>query len=431
MEDAHLNAAGRAAEAVANAVGDGCVVRLYDESTGGLETVAVAHRDRERRRALSVLLGGPSLSTEHGWAADAYQRNVAFRLRHDAAVEAMGGGVRLDGVHAAVAAPFRLDGGPAGVVVAVRDSSDFGYSLSEQQAVAGLAGSRDTAPRLRGTAPHAEDAARILELAPGAVWVTDMSGKITYVNHAACDLAGAPSSALLGKHVTDFLDAPLSLTAEAVDLRLRRPDGASVWVNIVSAPLTDDAGRSLGTVRTLTDVGRRRSVEVEARMSAAAYGSIAELTELALAGEEFAVLADEAVGLVADLLDAEYVSLGEVGPGRESVVPRAVYGWPREVIGACFPIPELSAARLCLDEDGAIVIRDYGELDRLVVGELVARADARSAFFVRVAGGAGVLSAHSPRIGAFAREDLSALGLLISVLGARWEPRIAPLAAVG
>jgi hypothetical protein len=38
-----------------------------------------------------------------------------------------------------------------------------------------------------------------------------------------------------------------------------------------------------------------------------------------------------------------------------------------------------------------------------------------------------VLSAHSPRTDAFAREDVAVLGLLTSVLGARWEPRIAPL----
>jgi hypothetical protein len=200
---------------------------------------------------------------------------------------------------------------------------------------------------------------------------------------------------------------------------------------VVTAPLTDDAGHALGTVRTLTDVGERRSVEVAARMSAAVHGAIAELTELALAGEDFQVLADEAVGLVADLLGAEYVSLGEIGPTRETVVPRAVHGWPRELIGAAFPVTELSALRLCLDEDDPVVISDYSALERLEVGELVERGEVCSGFFVRVAGGAGVLSAHSPRTGAFAREDLAALGLLTSVLSARWQPRLAPLAAVG
>ena len=428
MVGGHHGAAVRTAETIANAVGDGCVVRLYDASTGGLEAMAVAHRDRERRRALATLLGGPALSPELGWVADAYQRNVAFRLRHDAAVEAMGLGACADGVHAAVAAPFHLAGRPAGVVVALRDSSDFAYSLSEQQIVQELAAATEAAP----PAAVADSVTRILELAPAAVWVTDWSGSTTYVNHAACELAGVPSSALLGSRIADFFDGvPMPPSGEPADQRLSRPDGSSVWVSVVTAPLTDDAGHSLGTVRTLTDVSERRNVEVAARMSAAAYGSISELTELALAGAEFAVLADEAVALVADLLDAEYVSLGEVGPGRETVVPRAVYGWPRELIGAALPMPELSAARLCLDEDGPIVIRDYGDLDRLDVGEFVERGEICSGFFVRIAGGAGVLAAHSPRTGAFAHEDLSAIGLLTSVLGARWQPRIAPLVAVG
>jgi PAS domain S-box-containing protein len=429
MAGGHLGAAERTAKAIANAVGDGCVVRLFDASTGGLETAAVAHRDRERRSALAALIGAPGLSPQLGWAADAYQRNVAFRLRYDAAIEATGVGAWADGVHAAVAAPFHVGGTPAGVVVALRDSSDFAYSLSEQQVVQELAAAPE--PESAVTLPAAPASARVLELAPGAVWVTDLGGRTTYVNHAACQLAGVPSADLIGADIAAFFEAgALPLSADAVDERLRRPDGTTVWVNIVAAPLTDDAGRTLGTVRTLTDVGDRRRVEVAARMSAEVYGSIAELTELALTGEEFAVLADEAVELVADLLGAEYVSIGEVDPCRESVVARAVYGWPRELVGSRYPLPDLSACRLCLDEDGPIVIRDYRELDRLEVGELVESGEILSGFFVRVAGGAGVLSAHSPRTDAFAREDVAALGLLTSVLGARWEPRIAPLTAV-
>jgi PAS domain S-box-containing protein len=304
MAGGHLGAAERTAKAIANAVGDGCVVRLFDASTGGLETAAVAHRDRERRSALAALIGAPGLSPQLGWAADAYQRNVAFRLRYDAAIEATGVGAWADGVHAAVAAPFHVGGTPAGVVVALRDSSDFAYSLSEQQVVQELAAAPE--PESAVTLPAAPASARVLELAPGAVWVTDLGGRTTYVNHAACQLAGVPSADLIGADIAAFFEAgALPLSADAVDERLRRPDGTTVWVNIVAAPLTDAAGRTLGTVRTLTDVGDRRRVEVAARMSAEVYGSIAELTELALTGEEFAVLADEAVELVADLLGAE------------------------------------------------------------------------------------------------------------------------------
>ena len=431
MVGADRGAAERAAETIANVVGDGCVVRLYDSATGGLEAAAVAHRDRERRQLLSELLGGPALSPDLGWVADAFQRNVAFRLRHGAAAEAIGSGAGPDDVHAAVAAPFRLAGRPAGVVVALRDSTDFGYSLAEQQIVQELAAVSDAPAPSGQEITELGGALRILEVAPGAVWVTDLGGVTTYVNHAACELAGIPSSALLGTDIGDYFDVvPQPPVAEPVDQRLQRPDGSTVWVSLATAPLSDDSGRVIGTVRTLTDVSERRRVEVAARMSAAASASIAELTEHALAGEEFAVLADEAVELVADLFGAEYVALGEVCPGRESLVPRAVTGWPREVIGARFPLAELSAPSLCLDEDGPVVIRDYTELDRLVVGEMVTRSAVRSAFFVRVAGGAGILSAHSPQPGAFTHQDLSALGLLTSVISARWEPRLAPLVAV-
>ena len=434
MIGAHVVAAERTAEAVANVVGDGCVVRLYDAASGGLEAAAVAHRDRVQRARLRGLLDGPALSADVGWVADAYQKDVAFRLRNDAAADAAGGPQAVAEVQAAVAAPFRLDGWRAGVVVALRDSTDFAYSFAEQRLVEELAAGADLL--IRAPSPVRElggpsTAVRILEGAPGAVWVTDPAGRTTYVNHAACELVRSPSSGLAGAHISDFLEGESSgLTDEAVDVLLWRRDGTAVWVSVLAAPLMDDAGRTLGTVRTLTDVGERRGVEVSARMSAAAYTAVAELTEMALGGAEFAVLADEAVALTADLIGAEYVSLAEVSPLREVCVPRAVHGWPREAIGARFELTELSAARLCLDDDGPVVIRDYAAHDKLDIGEHAARAQARSAFFVRIARGAGVLTAHSPRVAAFSHEDLSSLRLLTSVLGARWEPRLAPLVAV-
>src|SRR4029078_4734635 len=81
MVGVHRGAAEHAAETIANVVGDGCVVRLYDSVTGGLEAAAVAHRDRERRQMLSELLGGPPLSPELGWGLDAFPRNLGFRPR--------------------------------------------------------------------------------------------------------------------------------------------------------------------------------------------------------------------------------------------------------------------------------------------------------------------------------------------------------------
>jgi PAS domain S-box-containing protein len=437
VAETDLAAAARTAKAVSDVVGDGCVVRLFDPVSGGLRAAAVAHRERERRQLLGQLLDGPPEPLDSGWAADAYRQNVSFRLRHAAASDAAGRSWVVTDVRAAVAAPLRIQGRCAGVVIALRDSSDFEYTPKEQRVVDELAAGVETAA-LGGTAAapgQAADAARVLESSAGAVWVTDLDDVTTYVNHAACDLVGAPSSQLIGVAVREFLEEPEAVVpvvagTDQGDELLRTMDGEPVWVSVQATPLIDSAGRRVGTVRTLTDVGERRRLEVNARLSVATYKTIAELAELALTGGDFASLADEVVAVTGDLLGAEYVVLGEVDAARGCCAPLAVRGWPPEILKQAFDLPELAPARLCLGETAPVVIRDYGTLFRLDIGEAMARACVRSGVYCSVAGGGGVLAAHSTRVGAFSDQDLSFLGLLTSVVSARWEPGLLARTAI-
>jgi PAS domain S-box-containing protein len=425
MSASEVQIAERVARVVTDVVGDGCAV-LRVGANSGVEAVTVTHRDAERRAELSALVAGDH--APRPWLSHSLAKDLAFRLRHgDAAAAVSPAHGRMLDVSAAVVAPVRLARDM--VVVAFRDSCDFGYSVDDQRRVDQLAGGASVAETLRAaeTGGGKPTPARALELAPAAVWVTDSAGTTTFVNHAGCQLAGAAEPELVGRRLTEFVDTHAAQpyasvgTSQPRDQIFTRPDGGELWVSIQSAPLSDRDGISHGTIHTLTEVGERRALEVAARLRASAYEAVADFAEVALAGEDFSVLAQEAVSIAADALGADYAALAEVGPARSYCTLRAARGWPRNLVGERFPLPERSAANLCLDDDGPVVVRDYAACEHLERGTRAEKIAARSCVCVAVGERAGVLSAHSKMPGAFSEQDLSFLGLLTAVLASRWE----------
>jgi PAS domain S-box-containing protein len=436
MEETDRGVAERTAKAITDLVGDGCVVRIADRAGATLPVAAVEHRDSWRRDQLAALVDvpGPPLAT--GWPGQALTKNLAFRVEHEQATDAVDCGVADAGsVYAAIVAPLRCEGQAIGTIVALRDSADVPYSLREQQLVEELTleGMEGIEP-FPGTVPEAN---RLLEHSAAGVWATDLDGVTTYINEAVCALVRVPASELLGVTMSEYLDeepqlihARLSPMVERQDHRLLRPDGTEVWVSMTSTPLCDARGRRTGTVSTLAEISDRKRLEVELRLRAAANEAVAELAERALAGDDVESLMQMAAASAADLLGAEYAAVAEVGPGRTDVVPRVVVGWEPSLVGRRIAIPENSATELCLDDDEPFVIGDYEAVGAIRRGMLARRVKARSAACVAIAGGAGVLAVTSPRAQAFNSCDVSFLRSLAAVLGSRWTVSPAPLAAV-
>jgi PAS domain S-box-containing protein len=436
MEETDRKAAERAARAITDLVGDGCVVRIADRAEGALPAAAVEHRDSWRRDQLAALLALPGPSLASGWPGQALAKNLAFRLEHDQAMEAVAcGGPEGGSVHAAVVAPLRRGGKAIGTIVAVRDSADLPYSLREQQLIEELAlEGVEGIEALPGAVP---EASRLLEHAAVGIWATDLNGVTTYVNEALCGLVGVPASEMLGETMGEYLDeepqlihARLSPTVERQDHRLLRPDGTEVWVSMTSTPLCDARGRRTGTVSTLAEISERKRLDVELRLRAAANEAVAELAERALAGDDLESLMRSAAASAAELLGAEYAAIADVGPTREEVVPRVVLGWEPSLVGRRIAIPENSVTELCLDAEEPVVIGDFEKIEAIRRGMLARRVNARSAVCVAIAGGAGVLAVTSPRAQAFSGYDVSFLRSIAAVLGSRWSVAPRPLAAV-
>lgn len=426
MGETDLASVQRTARAVTNLVGDGCLVRVLDEQRGALRTVAVDHRDRSRRDEMRLLLDHPAGATSAGWAGQAIDKNVSLRLERQAAAEAVAASPADGTIHGAVLAPLRDDGQTIGVVVALRDSDRSPYSLREQQIVEGLV--RDEGPLAPESAAPALSADRVLEHAPAGIWVTGLDGRTLYVNEAVTSLVGVPASEMVGEPMARFIDEPPRMVSarlvqecERFDHRIARPDGMEMWVSVATTPVTDAHGRRRGTVSTLNEISTRKQADVELRLRAAANEAVAELAEWALDGEPVEMLVHSVAATTADILGAEFASVGEVTPDGEEFVTRAVVGWDPRMLGQPYPLPERGPGRLALEDTEPIVVADYHAVPALEQGAIPLSMNVRSAVFLGIRGGLGLICAHSPRPRAFAGRDLAFLSSMANVLAARWE----------
>ena len=125
---------------------------------------------------------------------------------------------------------------------------------------------------------------QILEALPAAIYTTDASGKLTYYNQAAAELAGREP--ILGKdewcvtfrlHMPDGTYLPHDQCPMAVALKenrsvrgveaiAQRPDGTFFPFLPFPTPIRDENGELIGAVNMLVDISERKSAETHQRM---------------------------------------------------------------------------------------------------------------------------------------------------------------------
>lgn len=407
------------AEAVAQTVGDGCVI-LRLGPNGDSHVVAAAHRDQRRAQELRALIG-QSPRPSSGWESQAADRALALRLVGDDAARAL----ELPGTPAGalMMVPLRAAGQTSGLVLALREGHRYPYTRRDQTVLERLV------PGDRGGPRAPLDPSRLLDHVDSGVWVTDTEGSTIYVNDSLCRTLSVPASELAGRAMADFIDEVPELIrgrgsedAERRDHRLRRADGRDVWVAASSVPLVDADGRRSGTVTTMTEITRRKQAEIELRMRLAAHETVAELSGWALSGEPVETLIHSVAAAVADLLDAERVAVAEATEAAGQVVPRAFVGWDPALLGSTIELPSGSAAAVAMDGGDLVLVGDLTADSTPFEPSLAVReAGMRSAVFIGIGDGLGVLAAHSTRPQAFADRDLGFLRSLADLLALRWQ----------
>lgn len=112
--------------------------------------------------------------------------------------------------------------------------------------------------------------------APVGIIATDTTGSCIFVNAKWQELAGLPEEAARGDGWRSALDprdaervvsAWSALVREgvpfAIEYRLRRPDGSTVWVAGRAVPMPGERGEEAGYLGTILDVTQRRAAEAQ------------------------------------------------------------------------------------------------------------------------------------------------------------------------
>lgn len=116
--------------------------------------------------------------------------------------------------------------------------------------------------------------------APDGIFETDSGGKSIFVNRRVLEITGKNEDELIGFDWPDILhpdDRPEVLIQWARciasggefarEVRIKKPDGETVWGFIRAVGLRDDSGNVTGYIGTVTDVTEHRRVEEELRES--------------------------------------------------------------------------------------------------------------------------------------------------------------------
>ena len=116
----------------------------------------------------------------------------------------------------------------------------------------------------------------IVETATEGICTMDESNLITYVNSRLADMVGYSEKEMVGKTMEPFLyeeDIPhhrelmtlrLKGNAEPLERRLKRKDGAPIWVNVSPKPVLDDKGIYRGQFAIFTDITKeKRSDDIQ------------------------------------------------------------------------------------------------------------------------------------------------------------------------
>lgn len=263
-----------------------------------------------------------------------------------------------------------------------------------------------------------------------AIILADDRGRFVDVNPAACELFHCTRAELTALDVE---------AATAPEMRARVPD---VWKTFIDSGslageytiITKDgsprhvefraaAGILPGLhVSVMRDVTARKEAQALLERRAAQQAAVAQMGQRALSGTDIQGLADEAVKIVAQVLNVDCSAVLELQPSEHELVMRAGVGWDiRRPDGGRIDANAPSPAWHTLNCRQACVITDLAAEPRFAGAELLTHDRVVSCISVIIDGRPrpfGVLGAYNRTSRVFTEDDVHFLQSVANVLAA-------------
>jgi PAS domain S-box-containing protein len=114
---------------------------------------------------------------------------------------------------------------------------------------------------------------QMLDTAQEGVWLRDANARTIFVNRRMSDMLGYTAEEMMGRPVSDFMDAEARAEAERRfarrrsgecqqhDVRYKHKDGSDVWTIVSASPIYDDDGEFAGVFGMITDITERKRQE--------------------------------------------------------------------------------------------------------------------------------------------------------------------------
>jgi PAS domain S-box-containing protein len=135
--------------------------------------------------------------------------------------------------------------------------------------------------------------AQMLDHIGQAVLATNLTGRITYANRAACTLYRWPFGEIIGAHVLEVMTPmePGETTDDIIgcieraqvwngEFIVRRHDGTTFPAALTNAPFFDSTGKVVGLIGVSTDISERKDGEDQLRRQKAMLSSAARIAKL-------------------------------------------------------------------------------------------------------------------------------------------------------
>ncbi|HYE33894.1 PAS domain S-box protein [Methylocaldum sp.] len=293
----------------------------------------------------------------------------------------------------------------------------------------------------------------LFEALPDAIVVIDSRGRILQMNaelerlfgYDRGDLQGQPIEILLPdryreRHIDQrqrYIAAPYRLkVSHRPELYGRRRDGTEFPVDVHLAP-TNSAEGTL-TIGVIRDITAYKTVEAEIQEHAHLKATIADLSQLALAGIGLDRLMEHTVAQIARCLRIEYAKVLELLPDGQALRLKAGVGWKEGYVGEATVGADLDS-----QAGYTLLLSKPADESTLIAGEPVIVEDLRSetrfsgppllfehgvvsGMSITIPGYArpyGVLGVHTTQCRAFTQDDAQFLRAVAHILALAIERR--------